>query len=206
MAEEIINVVLLAFLAATAIAVTRLRNLFAVIMLTGIYSLLSATIFVVLDAVDVAFTEAAVGAGITTVLMLGTLVLTDRDEKRPKRAPLAPLLLVVITGAVLIYATFDMRQPRFGDPNAVTNKHVVPEYLKYKVRQVGKSKPTKVHIPNVVTTTLASYRGYDTFGEVVVIFTAGIGVLLMLGVARREPDASEGDDGPSTNNAGGDTA
>ena len=82
---------LLAFLAATAIAIVRLRNLFAVVMLSGLYSLLSAAIFVILDAVDVAFTEAAVGAGITTVLLLGTLVLTDREEKRaPKVQPLAP--------------------------------------------------------------------------------------------------------------------
>ena len=46
-------------------------------------------------------------------------------------------------------------------------------------------------IPNVVTSVLASYRGYDTLGEVTVIFTAGIAVLLLLGNWRRvtrEPD------------------
>ena len=42
------------------------------------------------------------------------------------------------------------------------------------------------HIPNVVTVVLASYRGYDTFGETTVIFTAGIGVLLLLGMRRRK--------------------
>ncbi len=62
--ETAVDIVLLLFLAVTAIAVVRLRSLFAVVMLFGIYSLLSASIFVVLDAVDVAFTEAAVGAGI----------------------------------------------------------------------------------------------------------------------------------------------
>ena len=35
-------------------------------------------------------------------------------------------------------------------------------------------------VPNVVTSVLASYRGFDTLGEVVVVFTAGIGVLLLL--------------------------
>ena len=34
--------------------------------------------------------------------------------------------------------------------------------------------------PNVVTSILASYRGYDTFGETVVIYTAGIAVLVLL--------------------------
>jgi multicomponent Na+:H+ antiporter subunit B len=67
-------------LAVTAIAVARMRSLFAIAMLSGVFSLLSALLFVSLDAVDVAFTEAAVGAGISTVLMLGTLALTSRNE------------------------------------------------------------------------------------------------------------------------------
>ncbi|MBT3768063.1 MAG: DUF4040 domain-containing protein, partial [Rhodospirillales bacterium] len=54
-------------MAVAAIALVRLRNLFAVVMFSGIYSLLAAVLYVVMDAVDVAFTEAAVGAGIATV-------------------------------------------------------------------------------------------------------------------------------------------
>ena len=160
----------------------RLRSLFAVVMLFGIYSLLSAGIFVVLDAVDVAFTEAAVGAGISTVLMLGTLALTDSEEKRPARTPLLPLLVVLATGAALVYGTLDM--PRFGAADAPGNIHVAPEYLADEVPQYGAEEATEIGLPNVVTSVLASYRGYDTLGEVTVIFTAGIGVLLLLGVAR----------------------
>ena len=66
---EFIDFVLLAMLALTALRVIFLKDLFAVVMLFGIYSFLSALIFVSLDAVDVAFTEAAVGAGISTVLL-----------------------------------------------------------------------------------------------------------------------------------------
>ena len=36
-------------------------------------------------------------------------------------------------------------------------------------------------MPNIVTSVLASYRGFDTLGELTVIFTAGIGILLLLG-------------------------
>ena len=161
----------------------RLRNLFAVVMLAGLYSLLSAAIFVILDAVDVAFTEAAVGAGISTVLLLGTLALTDRIEKKPATHSLRPLAVVAVTGAALIYGTLDM--PSFADPKAPANLHVAPEYLKDRVRQLPSGKPVEVGIPNIVTTVLASYRGYDTLGEVTVIFTAGIGVLLLLGSAGR---------------------
>lgn len=152
-------------------------------MLSGLYSLLSAAIFVILDAVDVAFTEAAVGAGITTVLFLGTLALTDREEKVPARFSPWPLVVVLITGAALVFGTLDM--PGFGDPNAPANKHVAPEYLADQVRQKPSGEPVKVGIPNIVTTILASYRGYDTLGEVTVIFTAGIGVLLLLGSTAR---------------------
>jgi len=170
----------------TAIAILRLRSLFAVVMLSGIYSLLSACLFVVLDAVDVAFTEAAVGAGITTVLMLSTLALTKSREKIPTYKPLLPLAVVLVTGAALIYASFDM--PAFGDPEAPANTHVIPRYLQ--------DSPEEIGIPNVVTSVLASYRGYDTLGETVVIFTAGIGVMLLLGRGlgrrRREDDEETG--------------
>ena len=166
---------MLAFLAITAIAIVRLRNLFAVVMLSGIYSLLAAGLFVVLDAVDVAFTEAAVGAGITTVLMLATLALTTHREKIPVHTPLLPLVVALATGAALIYATPEM--PVFGDGEAPANQHVARRYIE--------DSPSEIGIPNMVTSVLASYRGYDTLGEVTVIFTAGIGVMLLLGGRRR---------------------
>ncbi|MCY4236753.1 MAG: DUF4040 domain-containing protein [Rhodospirillaceae bacterium] len=192
------NLALLAFLVITACAIARMRNLFVVTMLSGIYSLLSATVFVLLDAVDVAFTEAAVGAGITTVLLLGALLLSN-SEARPRKhrfAHYGPLLLVILMGSALIYATLDPRMPKFGGAQAPAHTRVAPEYLRDTVRQVGRSKPTPVHIPNVVTTTLASYRGFDTLGEVVVIFTAGVAVMILLGGGtyrqrRRRGKASE---------------
>lgn len=89
---ELINIVLLAMLALTALRIIFLKDLFAVIMLFGIFSFLSALIFINLDAVDVAFTEASVGAGISTVLMLGTLALTGRKEKENSHSSFLPLL------------------------------------------------------------------------------------------------------------------
>ncbi len=159
----------------TALAIVRQRNMFAVIMLSGIYSLLMAATFTILDAVDVAFTEAAVGAGITTVLGLGALALTTQREKIPSHRPIIPLAVVIATGAILVAAVPDM--PQFGDPSAPIHQHVAPRYIE--------ETPVVIGIPNVVTAVLADYRGYDTLGEVTVIFTAGIGVLLLMGRARR---------------------
>jgi multicomponent Na+:H+ antiporter subunit B len=67
--EVIINLTLLAFLAITAVAIVRLSNLFAIIMMYGMFSFLSALLFIVMDAVDVAFTEAAVGAGLSSLIL-----------------------------------------------------------------------------------------------------------------------------------------
>jgi len=164
---------LLTMLLLVAFAMLRSRHLFAVVMLSGIYSLLSAAFFVSLDAVDVAFTEAAVGAGISTVLMLGGMLLTSRREKpkMPGRAPVA-LAAVFATGAALVYATIDM--PAFGDPNAPANVAVGQMYVD--------ETPNDIAVPNIVTAVLASYRGFDTLGETMVIFTAGLAVILLLGV------------------------
>ena len=60
----VVDVVLLALLSTTAVAILIMRHLFAVVALTGAFSLLSAGLLVTLDAVDVAFTEAAVPTGI----------------------------------------------------------------------------------------------------------------------------------------------
>ena len=104
--DALIDIALLAFLVLVTIAAIRLTDLFAVAMLFGIYSFLTAGLFVVLDAVDVAFTEAAVGAGISTVLMLATLApnRAPRAAARPHR-PVPPLVVVVVTGAALVYGT-----------------------------------------------------------------------------------------------------
>ena len=165
----------------TALAAIRLHDLFAVVILFGIYSFLTAGLFMDLDAVDVAFTEAAVGAGVTTVLMLSSLRLTSRWERRSKHGPLLPLLVVGITGAALIYGTLDA--PHLGDAAAPAHNHVADRYIA--------EAPTEVGVPNMVTAVLASYRGYDTLGETVVIFTAGLAVLLLLGI-QENPDTRPG--------------
>lgn len=184
MLDTFIDITLLVFLTTTAIAIIKMRNLFVVIMLFGIFSLHSAALFVVMDAADVAFTEAAVGAGISTVLMLATLALTkDHEEKKPAHDARIPLLVVLITGSALVYGTYDI--PSFGDPHSPSQQYVKPRYIERSVEETG--------VPNVVTAILASYRGYDTLGEVTVIFTAGIGVMLLIGGRLKGRDKKEED-------------
>ncbi|MEM8617333.1 MAG: DUF4040 domain-containing protein [Pseudomonadota bacterium] len=181
LAVGLLNITLLSILFVIAIAIARLRSLFAIVMLSGIYSLVSAMWFVAVDAVDVAFTEAAVGAGISTALFLGAMVLTARTAKMEGGAVrIIPLVVVIAVGAMLIYATIDL--PGFGDPNSPANSYVGIDY-------VSRTTP-EIDIPNVVTAVLASYRGYDTLGEVGVVFVAGLAVTLLLGFGERSLSAS----------------
>ncbi|MDJ0698723.1 MAG: DUF4040 domain-containing protein [Woeseiaceae bacterium] len=165
------GIFLLTLLVITAVAIVRTQNLFVAVMLMGIASLLIAANFFVLHAADVALTEAAVGAGISTVLFLGALALTSERERYKTSSKLLSFIVVTAAALVVIYATFD--KPRLGDPQAPAQVHVAPWYLD--------NTPKHMDIPNVVTAVLGSYRGYDTLGEVFVVFTAGIGVLFLLG-------------------------
>ncbi len=154
----------------TVLVIARSRNLFNVVILGGIYSFLMATVLVAMDAVDVAMTEASVGAGISTVLFLGALYLCKSEETRPLHTPWLSLAVSISVGAVLVYGTLGL--PEFSNPLAPIHLHVVPRYLN-EIKQ-------EVDVPNVVTAVLASYRGYDTLGETTVVFTAGAGVIALL--------------------------
>lgn len=162
--------VLLTLLALITVGIIRVRNLFAVVVLSGAYSFLMASVMIVLDAVDVAMTEASVGAGISTVLVLGALYLTRIEEAPPRYSPAIPLVVCAGTGAMLVYGSSGL--PDFGTAAQPVNTHVGADYLARNMAETD--------IPNVVTSVLASYRSFDTLGETTVIFTAGIGVMLLL--------------------------
>ncbi len=87
-----------------------------------------------------------------------------------------------VTGLLLLLGSFDM--PETGDPGSPPAQHVSPRYIE--------QGPTETHVPNMVTFVLADYRGFDTLGEVTVIFTAAMAVLLILRGSR--PEGSEDDE------------
>jgi multicomponent Na+:H+ antiporter subunit B len=170
-------VALLTLLAVVTVAIIRQRSMFGVVILASAYSFLMATVLLVLDAVDVALTEASVGAGVSTVLLLAALHLTKTLEMRPFRPMIIPLVLSVLVGGLIVWGTFVL--PPFGVADSAIHTHVAPYYLNESINQTG--------VPNVVTAVLADYRGFDTLGEATVIFTAGIGVTLLLrGFRRRD--------------------
>lgn len=198
-----VDSLLLCLVVITAVAVLILRNLLAATMLLSLYSLLMALVWLNLDAVDVAFTEAAVGAGVSTLLLIGTVMLVGADEKSRSAVDWPALLIVGLTTAALGYGTLDM--PTIGEPSAPVHQYLAPEYIAQTVQKqnfeqgfgshVSSSKVVQDtqngnyfhgHIPNLVTSVIVSYRSYDTLFEVTVIFTAGMSLILLL----RRPENS----------------
>ena len=78
--------------------------------------------------------------------------------------------IMILFLALMVYATSGL--PDHADPQAPANVHVSPFYIENSVKDT--------HTPNIVTAVLADYRGYDTLGETVVIFTAGLACVLIL--------------------------
>ncbi|MDT8357273.1 MAG: hydrogen gas-evolving membrane-bound hydrogenase subunit E [Methanomicrobiaceae archaeon] len=80
------------------------------------------------------------------------------------------LLAVIFIGIILFWAVEDL--PAFGDPESPAAQYTGKMYIEQTRAEIG--------IENIVTAILASYRGFDTFGELGVIFTAGMAVVLLL--------------------------
>lgn len=176
MSEPVVTL-LLVLLLVLAVAAIRAADLLAATIALGGYGFVMALTWAAIGAVDVAFTEAVVGAGATTVFMLAGLLRTSRRRSpAPARLRWVALGLVVVVG--LAVAAVERTLPSFGDPAAPPAVHVSPRYLEAAVAETG--------TPNVVTAVLADYRSYDTLVETVVIFTAGLGCWLLLG--RREAE------------------
>lgn len=198
----LLDVLLLFLLIVTAVGVFVLRDLFAATMVLSLYSLLMSVVWLNLDAADVALTEAAVGAGIATVLLIGAVVVVGAEQRKHPRIHRPALLLVALTTGALVYGTFDM--PRFGDAAAPAQIYVAPEYISQtvpKLRADDRGPPVNSHdekqsdnfhghVPNLVTSVIVNYRAYDTLFEVAVIFTAGVSLILLVG--RRRPEGGGG--------------
>lgn len=161
------------FVLATAIATAVLRDVLAAIIVFGAYSLGMALFYTILLAPDVAMTEAAIGAGVTTLLLLLTIAKTvrpggGRTYERPD-----PLGLVVVGLFTIVLVRTVTEFPALGEGSSPILSGAVSQYY------ITNAYP-ETGVENAVTAVLAGYRGFDTFGEAVVVFAAGIATLVAL--------------------------
>jgi multicomponent Na+:H+ antiporter subunit B len=168
-----LEVGLLVFVAGCAFATALLRDVLASIIAFSAYSLGIAIIWVFLRAPDVGLTEAAVGAGVMTVLFLATIAKTTRptDERTFERIDYPAA--VVAVGLVVVLSTTLFALPAVGAADsAVLTDDVTRYYLANAYEET--------QVQNAVTAVLAAYRGFDTLGEATVVYAAGIGLLVVL--------------------------
>lgn len=163
-----------------------MQNLMSAAIVFGAYSFLMCLIWTAMGAVDVAFTEAAVGAGVSTVFIVATIYNTGASAK-PRKPRVGFKLfagaVAVATGAFLLSALPDF--PAWGDPQSPVNSTVAPYYIENTIRDA--------HVPNIVTTVLADYRGFDTLLETAVVFIACIAIYSILRVDSAKSTVDEPD-------------
>jgi multicomponent Na+:H+ antiporter subunit B len=167
-----LEVPLLVLLILTAGGAILVKDLISAVFILGSYSFFLALVWAWLGAVDVAFVEAVVGAGLATVFFLLTLFGTASKDTRIHRPPppIGAVLALPVLGLLLLYAANDL--PQFGDPGSPASTYLSPFYIENSWKDS--------RTPNIVTALLLDYRAFDTLVETVVIFTAGIACALLL--------------------------
>jgi len=169
-----VEVALFVFVLITAVLTALFRDVLAAIVVFAAYSLGLALIYTFYRAPDVGLTEAAIGAGITTVFLLLTIAKTTRPATEKLFEPIDWPAAAVCAGFAVVVGSTLFAFPAVGDPLSpiLQNGEVTGYYLANAYPETG------AH--NAVTSVLAAYRGFDTFGEAVVVFAAGIASLLVL--------------------------
>ena len=184
-----LELVLAAFVVSTAVATALLRDVLASIVVFAAFSLGVSVIWVILQAPDVALTEAAVGAGVMSILLLTTLAKTARTPDEGALVSVNPRALAVVAVLLLVLLTTVPSLPPVGDPGAPalqTTEADTGELTPYGY-YVGEAYD-ETGVENSVTAVLVFYRGFDTFGEGVVVFSAAVGVLIAFGRRRWSDD------------------
>ena len=184
----IFTCILLSFLLLCAIAVSLSKNLLNSVLIFMGYSLVMSVIWMLLESPDLAITEAAVGAGITSVLFFVTLnrihsmFKNANGEKKPKEEniPLLkkfnrfyPVIVVCFTlffSLVLVLTVSYM--PKTGGANNPSNNEVAAKYIEDGLEETGAT--------NIVAGMILDYRAFDTLGESHVLFVAAITVTILL--------------------------
>ena len=165
---------LFAFVVLTALFTALARDVLAAVIIFGAYSLGMAALYTFYRAPDVAMTEAAISAGVTTVLLLLTLAKTTRLDHE---AAFESVNLPAAGAAGLLFAGLMLTMgdiPAVGSEDAPiwSNPDVTQWYIAETYAETG--------VENTVMAVLAAFRGFDTFGEAVVVFAAGIAALIVL--------------------------
>ncbi|MFC1523528.1 DUF4040 domain-containing protein [Thermodesulfobacteriota bacterium] len=176
-----LDLLILTLIVLCAIATINVKDLLSAAIIFGAYSFLMCLLWTEMGSVDVGFTEATVGAGVGTVFFIAAIYRTTRKVKidmdmNPSK--FCALCAVSLVGIILLIAEGEF--PKWADPGAPASMHVSPHFITQSIEETA--------VPNLVTSVLGDYRGFDTMFETAVIFAAGIAVFAILRRTRREDE------------------
>lgn len=183
LSNYLLNLIVL-LLIVISIKIIIAKDLLEAVIFTSVFSLLIGLSYLLMDAPDVAMTEAALGACLSTCVYLNLLRKLPSDLKNNiQKSKIIPAGLICLS-FILVLTYMGLELPNYGDENTPLQTGVTKYYLENTGQDIG--------VPSFVAAILASYRGYDTLGETSVILIAGISVLLVLS-KRMDPSLHEND-------------
>lgn len=173
-----VSILFSAFLIIIALMLIRVRGAMQLLVMLSIFSGLMACLHALLGAVDVAFTEAVVGASLSTLFLMALIRQIDPGQLKQgsKRQRLVAGMIALAVAGLLSVGVLAM--PEFGDAdtppfNALEDRELIQPY-------------EQMHTPNAVTAVLADYRSFDTLIEATVVLTAALACLLVLKKERHD--------------------
>ncbi|WIV66200.1 DUF4040 domain-containing protein [Natrialbaceae archaeon AArc-T1-2] len=178
---------LIAFVIIAAVFVALARDVVGAIVTFAAFGLGISVIWTLLAAPDVALVEAAVGAGVISVLLLITLVKTtgrstsaDDAGLREKLQPLNGPALLILGGLAIPLGYTILSLPAIGDPTAPAVSAEFADGTQTPYGYYIAETLDEAGFPNAVVSVLVVYRGLDTLGELIVAFSAAVSVLVVL--------------------------
>jgi multicomponent Na+:H+ antiporter subunit B len=156
------------FVLLLSLAIAGSSSVIQNVLLASLMSLMLCILYVLMDAPDVAMTEASIGSCISTIITLNLLQFVP-NKITTKKSRILPFLMCFVLAIILMYMGWDFYP--YGSEEGAVHSHLGRYFIHNTEKDIG--------IPSFVTSILASYRGYDTFGETAVIVIASIGVYII---------------------------
>lgn len=177
--DEILLCISAIVMLITCIKLITSKNLVESIIIMSVFSLFIGICYLFMDAPDVSMTETALGACLSTCVLLNLTKIVGEDVGTTRKSKIIFASILCSTFIIcLSWAALDL--PTFGSGDSPLQNHLTKYYIENTHQDIA--------IPSIVAAILASYRGFDTLGETVVILIAGLAVVVIVS-RRKHPDA-----------------
>jgi multicomponent Na+:H+ antiporter subunit B len=153
------------------------KDIFDNIIISSIFSLLSSISYILLDAPDVALTETSINVFLSTSILLVFLkkiqkfLINEPNSTTKSSNKKHMIIYIILTIFVILVIIFGNEINQFGEANSP----IFSDNYKYYINNIA----SEIGVNSFVAAILASYRGFDTLCETIVILIAGISILLI---------------------------